>query len=90
MSKHGVPMRPIEPQWGSWAVSVTGDVIARLFQSREVSCVEVQVDDTRMKTPYTSEVIDLNGLSIFFAMKDAGKCRAYLVAFSLIYLHLAW
>lgn len=66
MAKHGVAMRLIDPQWGSWAVSVANDFIACLFQSREVSCVEVQVNDTKMRSPYTSEVIDLNGLSMLF------------------------
>lgn len=44
------------------------DFIAYLFQSREVSCVEVQVDDKNIKSPYTSEVIDLNGLSLLFVL----------------------
>lgn len=59
---------PLEPQWGFITVSVISDFIAYLFQSREVSCVEVQVDDKNIKSPYTSEVIDLNGLSLLFVL----------------------
>lgn len=59
---------PLDPQWGFWTVSVTGDDIVYLFQSREVSCMEVQVDDKKIKSPNTSEVIDLNGFSLLFLL----------------------
>lgn len=47
---------------------MTGDFIAYVFQSREVSCLEVQVDETKTKSPYTSEVIDLNNASLLFVL----------------------
>lgn len=68
MAKPGVSTGPLDPQWGSWTLSVSGDYIAYIFQSREVSCLEVHVNETKMKSPYTSEVIDLNRLSLLFAL----------------------
>lgn len=47
---------------------MTGDFIAYLFQSREVSCLKVHVDERKMKSPYTSEVIDLNRLPLVFVL----------------------
>lgn len=53
---------------------MTSDFIASLFQSREVSCLEVHVNETKMKSSYKSEVTDLSCLSLLFcAMGNAAE-----------------
>uniref|UniRef100_A0A8C0BAD6 Phospholipase A2 n=1 Tax=Buteo japonicus TaxID=224669 RepID=A0A8C0BAD6_9AVES len=60
------------------------DFIAYLFQSREVSCLEVHVNETKMKRSYTSEVTDINRLSLLFVLWEKQlNLNKYLVCFSL-------
>lgn len=63
---------------------MTSDFIAYLFQSREVSCLEVHVNETKMKRSYTSEVTDINRLSLLFVLWEKQlNLDKYLVCFSL-------
>jgi len=67
---------------------VTSDFIAYLFQSREVSCLEVQVDETKTKSSDKSEVIDLNRLSLLFVLwKMKLNLDKYMIHFSVLCLY---
>lgn len=55
---------------------MTSGFIVSLFQSREVSCLEVHVNETKTKSSCKSEVADLNCLSLLFcAMGNAAESR---------------
>lgn len=64
-------------------MSVTSGFIDSLFQSREVSCLEVHVNETKMKSSYKSEVADLNCLSLLFVLWETQlNLGKHLVCFS--------
>uniref|UniRef100_A0A8C3KF65 Phospholipase A2 n=1 Tax=Calidris pygmaea TaxID=425635 RepID=A0A8C3KF65_9CHAR len=55
----------------------------RLTQRLElISCLEVHVNEARMQSPYTSEVIDLNNLSLFFVNGLQVMCLVLFLSFS--------
>lgn len=63
---------------------MTSDFVAYLFQSREVSCLEVHVNETKMKSPSTSEIFDLNCLPLLFVPWEMQlKLDKCLICFSL-------